>query len=167
MRRSIQRVPRVGFGLEQQPARRARREIAGMLERHLSKRFGPVRSFRRYFLPVSLLMLNVNGNNFVASIARERLKGQDDGEWCVAVNPLDYPVPKKNLPEDEERKYARDLMLISDEIQTLLTNTPGVTRLRWFFEGWDVDKPGVRDPAELPWHVDVPELRATQGRKMS
>ena len=33
-------------------------------------------------------------------------------------------------------KYSKGLMLISDEIAVLLSNTPAVTRQRWCFEGW-------------------------------
>jgi hypothetical protein len=164
---SIQRVPRVGFSLELLPARRAREELAGMLHRHLSKRFGPVRAFRRFLFPVSLLTLNLAEDKYVVAINREKPKNRDQGEWHVAIDPLEYPVPMKNLPKHEERKYARNLMIISDEIHVLLAGTPGVTRLRWFFDGWDARKPGVRTPGELPWYVDVSGLRSAENCKMS
>lgn len=154
---TLQRVPRVKFGLERPSVRQAHRELLAMLQRHLSDRFGPVETFRVFILPVSL-MLKVDGNKFSVAFGRQRRKARRDyGEWIVAINPAAYPVPKKSLPKHEEKKYSRGLMLISDEIQTLLSNTPGVTRLRWFFEGWDIKKPAVRAPTELPWNTDVPE----------
>lgn len=164
---SIQRVPRVGFSLELLPARRAREELTGMFERHLSRRFGPVRTLRRFIFPVSLLTFNLAEGKYVVAINRETRKNRGHGEWYVAIDPLEYPVPMKNLPADEERKYARNLMVISDEIHALLASTPGVTRLRWFFDGWDARKPGVRTPVELPWYVDIPGLRSAENCKMS
>jgi len=138
-----------------------------MLERHLSARFGPVRSSRLNILSVSQLMLTADGNDFLVAFAREKHKGQDDGAWLLTINPIDYPVPRRNLPKGEEGKYSKGLMLISGEIEALLTNTLAVTRQGWFFEGWEAKKPGVRTPAELPWHVDVPELGGAENRKMS
>jgi hypothetical protein len=164
---SIQRVPRAAFNLKLQSQRRARHELAKMLQQHLMKRFGAVRVFRRFFFPVSVLTLTVNRNVIVVTLRGKPWKRFDENEWYVRVNPLRYPVPIKNLPEDEGRKYERDLMLVSDEIHGLLTHTSGVTRLRWFFQGWDVGRPGVLSPAELPWHVEVPELRAGQNRTTS
>lgn len=161
---SIHRVPRVQFCLELLPVRRARKELALMFEKHLAKRFGPVRVFKRVFLPVSILTLNIRDSKFVIAVTRERRK-KHDNEWYVSVDPIEYPAPK-NLPRELERKYATDMLAISEEMNVLLTGVPGVTRLRWYFEGWDIKKPGVRTPAELPWHVDVPELSGTESRKV-
>jgi hypothetical protein len=110
-------------------------------------------------LPVTQLMLNAAGSEFLVALLHDKHAGQGGGAWLLTINPLDYPVPKRNLPKEAEMKYANGLMLISHEIEGLLTNTPTVTRQRWFFEGWESNKPGVRTPAELPWHVDAPELR--------
>ena len=138
-----------------------------MLGRRLSKSFGSVQIFRRFFFPISQVLVHSGEYDFIVSIGREKLKGQTDGEWCVAVNPRGYPVPLKSLPEDEERKYSRDLMRISGELHSQLTSMPEVTGLRWFFEGWDVRKPAVRTPAELPWDVRDPELSGAESRKLS
>lgn len=139
-----------------------------MLERHLSARFGPVRSSRfNIVVPVSQLMLAADGNVFLVAFAREKRGRQNDSAWLLTINPLNYPVPLKKLPIDEERKYSKGLMLISGEIEALLTNTPAVAQQGWFFEGWEAKKLGVRTPAELPWHVDVPELSCVERRKSS
>ena len=55
------------------------------------------------------------------------------------------------------KNNAGDLLLIADSIHALLTTIPGVARLVWFFQGWDIKIPGARTPAELPWHADAPE----------
>ena len=156
---SLQRVPRVWFTLELSPARRVRKDLSRTLERHLTARFGPVRSFRLPILPVSQLLLKADGNDFVVALAHEKRRIRGDGPWLLTINPLDYPVPKRNLPKDEERKYSKGLKLVSDEVAVLLANTPSVTRQRWFFDGWG-GKPGVRTPAELPWSEDDLRQRA-------
>jgi hypothetical protein len=136
-----------------------------MFERHLTKRFGPVRMFKRVFLPVSILTFNVLETKFVIAVTPERRKKYDN-EWYVSVDPIEYPV-SKDLPRELEMKYAGNLLAISEEINVLLTDIPGVTRLRWYFEGWDKKKPGVRTPAELPWHMDVLQLSGTENGKIS
>jgi hypothetical protein len=73
----------------------------------------------------------------------------------MSITPSKFPVPGNGFPEVEQERYAKDLMVISNEVHAVLTRTPGVTRLRWWFLGWDVSKPGVRTPAELPWHAQV------------
>jgi hypothetical protein len=153
---SMQRVPRVWFRLEPSSMRGVRRELSRMLERHLSARFGPVRSFGLPLVPVSQLMLSADGKEFLVALAQEKRGGEGDRPWLLTINPFDYPVPKRNLPKGEEKKYTKGLMAISDEIAVLLSNTPAVTRQRWFFEDWG-GKPGVGTPTELPWHADVPD----------
>lgn len=147
---TVQRVPRVWFLLELPSARGARRELAPMLERHLCARFGPVRSFRLPIWPVQLL-LNADGSNFIVAFLQEKRRGKSRGAWLLTINPLDYPVPKKNLPEEKEKQYSKGLMLISNEIETLLTNTPAVLQQGRFFEGWPENTPGVQTPSESPW----------------
>jgi hypothetical protein len=136
-----------------------------MFERHLSQHFGQIRSIQRLVLPVSVLLLKLPGGDFTVTIRRVLRKRF--AEWRIGVDPLAYPGLWKKLPKEEERKYAKDLLLISTEIHALLTSVPGITRVRWFFEGWNLRRPGVRTPAELPWYMDVPELRGAEKRKMS
>jgi hypothetical protein len=130
-----------------------------MFDGNLSARFGSVwRSPLNFFLPASQLMLTADGKKFVVAFACEKRRVQDDVAWLVAINPADYPVPRRHLPKDVEGTYLKGLMLISDAVEALLTNTLGVTRQGWFFEGWEENSPGVRTPVELPWQVDVPEM---------
>lgn len=154
---SIQRVPRVEFILENPPVRMARKALIAMLQRHLAKRFGQVRLFGIFLFPGSMLKLNVSGEDFVVGIKPTRWEGYKDQGWYMAVDPLEF------ASKSEEWKYAEGLKLISGEIQALLTGTLGVTRMRWFFEDWDMKRPGVENPAELPWGTDAD----VEGRKIS
>lgn len=159
----LQIVPRAMFSLNLSPARRARRTIADMLARRLSERFGTVYVFPRAIFPVAYLKFKVNSIDFVVAIAHRKAQGPRDAEWYVAVDPFNAPAPLANLSRDEQRDYVRSLRLISDEIHAGLTPIPGVTRLRWFFPGWDSRKPGVGTPAELRWQIGIPELCGATG----
>lgn len=164
---SIQKVPRAGFGMDCARTGRLRRELARLLGRHLRKSFDSIRVYPRYFFPISQVVLRSGGHGFVVSVGREKLIGKDEGDWYVVINLLGYPVPLKSLPKDVESKYAKDLMRISEEIHAILSSVSGITRLRWYFEGWDVNIPGVRTSAELPWHADAPKPHDAVSEKMS
>lgn len=158
---SIQRLPTVSFSLELQ-----RIKLAKMLEQHLAQAFGPVRLYRRalFLLPVSVLALDLPNGTFAAAISRQKRFHRD---WNVRVRPLEYMSPIRNLPDVEAPRYAKDLRAVSDRLNTLLTNFPGITRLRWYFEGWDPKKPAVLTPAELPWLTDVSGLPGGPSQKTS
>lgn len=114
---------------------------------------------RLNILPVSQLMLAADGKKFLVAFACEKRSVQDGCAWLLTINPAAYPVPRRPLPKDVEGTYSKGLMLINDEVEAVLTNTLGVARKGWFFEGWEAKRSGVRTPAELPWQVDVPEMR--------
>lgn len=155
---SIRRLPRVVFSAELPPPRRARKRLAEALRRCLSSTFGPIQSFQLPLVPVTVLRLKIAQRNFVVAIKRLKRKGVGNGEWKIRVDPLDYPSRLKGISSDEERKLARDLMAICGAVDTVLKDIPTVARLRWYFVGWNASIPGVSTPAELPWHLDVPEL---------
>jgi hypothetical protein len=79
--------------------------------------------------------------------------------WEIAISPFRFSRPSERFPEDEQDRYAKDLLVISNEIHAVLARTPGVSRLRWWFVGWDVKNPGVPTPAKLPWRIGTPEIR--------
>ncbi len=152
-------APRAMFTLDAPPALGARGKLADMFARRLSERFGPIRVVRRVIYPVAFLAFKVGGVDYSVGITRRRHRGPRKGEWYVLIDPLDAASGVTNPTIDEQRTYARDLRLVSDEIHAVLSTAPGVARLRWFFEGWDVEKPGVATPPELPWQAGVPEAR--------
>jgi hypothetical protein len=157
---ALQKVPRVMFSLDLAPVRRTRRKLADRLARRLSEKFGTVDVIPRTIFPMAYLKFEVGGVDFAVCISHRKAQGLGTGEWRVTIDPLDAPAPLADPSRDEQRDYARHLRMISDEIHAEVTTISGVTRLRWFFPGWDVKKPGVQTPAELPWHVSVPELCA-------
>jgi len=164
---SIKKAPWAGFGLQIVPKWRARIDLARMMTRQLSKRFGRVLLSPGVFFRTSVLAVELNGEKFLIGIRENKTPGKPVRMWELWVGPARFPVPSDHFPEDEQEKYAKDLMIISNEIHAVLTMTSGVTSLRWWFAGWDVTKPGVRTPAELPWQVDVPGVGGIESRKIS
>jgi hypothetical protein len=165
---SIKRLPRIAFDLDLLPGRfklllepRTRKDLVRRFEQPLSKHFGRVRVVQLLFPPVSVIKLTLNGTDFAVGIGRRR-RTPNRRAWLVAIDPF---VPR-NLSNEELRKYAKDLMLISDKVHATATSIPGITRLRWYFEGWDLNTPTVGTPADLPWHVDIPELRGVEDQKL-
>jgi hypothetical protein len=133
-----------------------REEIAQMLARRLSDRFGHVQIakfplLQRFLNRVSLLWFEVNGKKLGVFVTPANKRD----EWCVGVDPLKYTEPVRRLLKEDVGKYAEEFMLVSGEIHTLLKNTSGVEGLRWYFEGWDVHTPAVATPAELPWRLEA------------
>lgn len=165
---SIKKAPRVTFSLEIVPKWRSRVELARSMRRQLSKRFRHICSSHSIdFFRLSGLAVNLNDEYVLVGIGTYRESRNSMSMWEIAVNPARFPVPSKNFPEHEQKKYAKDLLLVSEEIHAVLIRTPGVAHLRWYFEGWDVRIPGVRTPAELPWRVNDAELDDTENSTTS
>lgn len=153
-------MPHVMFSLDLLPKRSARRKLANMLARSLAEKFGAVYVLPRTIVPLALLKFDVNGVEFVVMVLSQQPR---KGEWHVAIYPLEALPPVVSSPSEEQKKYAGDLRLISEEVHVALSAIPGVTRLRWFFEGRGHKKLAVRTPAELPWQGDASESRDAHG----
>lgn len=158
---SIKKAPRVAFGLNIVPKWRARVDLARMMTRQLSKRFGHIPLYPGYlFFNNSALLVTLNGEKFVVLVREDKSKypGPKDRMWQILISPYKFRSPAVCFPKDEQERYAKDLMVISNEVHTVLSRTPGISRLRWWFVGWDFNQPGVRTPAELPWRMDASEM---------
>lgn len=161
---NIKRAPRVGFGLQIVPKWRARVDIARMMAWHLSKRFSRVKLYPGYVLRNSVLVVWLNGDKFVLVVRKEKNSRNEARMWQILINPARFPEPGKHFPEEEQERYAQDLRVISNEVHAVLARATGITRLRWWFVGWDMKQPGVRKPADLPWRVDAPEFPTAEAR---
>jgi hypothetical protein len=124
------------------------------MARQLSKRFGHVSVYPGYFLKASVLVVNFNAEKFLLGVRKNKYRGYAVPMWEISINPSRFPTPAKRFPEDEQERYAQDLLVISKELDAVLTRTPGIERLRWWFVGWDIHKAGVRRPVDLPWRLD-------------
>ena len=114
-----------------------------------------------------MLVVTLNGEQFQLLVRQNKYPGNAVTMWEIMINPSRFSVLSERFPEDEQERYANDLMIISNEVHAVLARTPGITRLRWWFVGWDVNQTGVRTPAELPWRVDAQELADAKAGRMS
>lgn len=160
-------MPRVGFGLQIVPKWRARVDLAKWLTRQLSKRFGHIPLYPGYLFRASILVVSLNNEKFHVRVRELKRAGSTMRMWEIGVNPsCFFPLFGERLPENEQERYAKDLLAISNEIHAVLSGTPEVTRLRWWFAGWDIKTPAVPTPAKLPWHVNTAQLDAADGSKI-
>ena len=149
----IKKAPRVGFSLNLVPRWRARVDLARVIARHLSKRFGRISVHPGYLFRASVLALMTNGEGFLLALRENRNPGNPARSWEILINPSRYPSPGKHFPNEEENKYAKDLLAVSTAVHAVHSEIAGVERLRWWFVGWEVNKPAVRTPGDLPWHL--------------
>ena len=155
----IKQVPRAAFSLEMLPVSQSRQMLATMFQHHLSERYGRVRL--KYPLVQALLLMRklsvltftVRGKGIV--VALHRAKGPSEvpvqkREWRLLIDPFDASIPLKRMLA-LEKKYEKELRIVSTDLHGLLVSIPEVKSLRWYFMGWDPKVPAVRSPAELPW----------------
>jgi hypothetical protein len=159
----IRQAPRAAFGFELQPGLPTRQELAELLEKGLSKRFGPVKV--RYPLlqrvyRMSMLIVTVNDKEVLVTLFRDRFRRdlpEYQREWRLLIDRFTGPVWQV-LRHGSERGHEDLLLAVSDEIHKMLVTIPRITRIRWYFKGWDRNKPCVRTPGELPWSVANSEI---------
>lgn len=153
---SIRKLPRAWFSSKLPPGRKGRKELAGRLEKHLANCFGPVKVVQPLFLPWSILRFSVSGGHFQITMGPARRPGPVKSAWYVLIDPAARWPPK--LSNEELKNCAPGLMLISNEIHSLLAGISEITRLRWGFEAGWTKVQTVRSPAALPWDVDLPDV---------
>lgn len=160
--RDIRQAPRVAFGFELHPTLPTRQELAALLKEALSKRFASVQArypFIPYLYRMSMLIVKDNEKEVLVTLFRDRFRRdlpEYQREWRVLVDRFTGPVWQV-LKRDSEQGHENALFAVSKEIHALLVTVPRITRIRWYFKGWDPAQPCVRTPAELPWPATVPE----------
>jgi hypothetical protein len=171
----IKQVPRAAFSLEMLPVNQSRQMLATMFQHHLSERYGRVRL--KYPLVQALLLMRklsvltftVQGKGIV--VALHRAKGPSEvpvqkREWRLLIDPFDASIPLKQMLA-LEKKYEKELRIVSTDLHDLLVSNPKVKSLRWYFMGWDPKVPAVRSPAELPWDAPSQKLYFDRVRPLS
>jgi hypothetical protein len=116
-----------------------------------------------------MLIVSVNGREVLVSLMRDgsrRELPEYQRDWMVLLDPFSGPVWQV-LRHDSERGYESEFLAVSNEVHALLGEVPRITRLRWYFKGWDPKKPAVRTPSELPWRMDDAELGGAESPKAS
>jgi hypothetical protein len=160
--RDIRQAPRAAFGFELHPTSPTRQALAGILQEGLSKHFGSVQA-RYPFIPrlyrMSMLIVKEDDKEALVTLFRDRFRRdlpKYQREWRVLVDRFTGPVWHV-LRHASEKGHENLLFAVSNEIHALLVTVPRITRIRWYFKGWDPAQPCVRTPAELPWPATIPE----------
>jgi Ca-activated chloride channel family protein len=136
------RTPHVCFKAEGASAPVSGDELAKILEAGLHARFGPIRIKRRWFIAQWIAVLRVGEASFSVHLGSSKDK---DHEWVLLAGPLDRDNGQRS------RNFASELTLICREIHAALTAVPGISDVRWYFEGLQSQRHAVATPDELPW----------------
>lgn len=146
---SMNRTPWVGFGLQIVPKWRVRIDLARMMTRQLSKRFGHIRLSPGYFFRVSVLVVNLNGDKFLVGIRENKHPGNTVRMREIWASPARFPVSSDHFPEEEQDRYAKDLTVISNEIHAVLSQTPRGYSVALVVRWMGSDHAGCPDSARI------------------
>jgi hypothetical protein len=75
----------------------------------------------------------------------------EDAEWVLLVGPSQTPGLVDLLRGRKPVDYSPELLRVCREIHTALTGIPGITAVRWYFEGFNSQTAAVATTDELPW----------------
>ena len=123
-------------------------ELSRILEEHLSLQFDSVEVMKKRVLPVWAIALKVNQIVFTLCFTRSRY---ENGEWILFVRALDAPTLLGRLHRFEQTTCTSELMLISQNIHSMLVGISGISAIRWYFEDKRVQSQAVDTPDRLPW----------------
>lgn len=123
-------------------------ELSRVLESRLSSRFGSVRAVKIWFSAFWAVALQAEEKSF--AVALDRNKYAED-EWVLLAAPLDTPALLDRLRKRKPLADPPELRLICNEIHAAITATPGVSAVRWYFEGFNSQGAAVLTPNELSW----------------
>ena len=105
---SIKKAPWVGFELQIVPKWRARIDLARMMTRQLSNRFGHILLSPGFFFRASVLAVDLDGEKYFVGIRENKNSANSLRMWEIWVGPSRFPVPSDHFPEDEQEKYAKN-----------------------------------------------------------
>ncbi len=143
--------PRASFILKNLSGRVTRNDISRMIKERLTDHCDSVRVIRwLFFLPVSLMKLQLNGGAYRLGIVRRKHRNPKNVRWYVDIEPIQSRALNKT-PESQRELHASELRQICQQVHAALSATPGIAQLCWYFEAWNGNTPGMRTPDELPW----------------
>jgi hypothetical protein len=74
-----------------------------------------------------------------------------DDLWVLQVGSLQVRSFLDFLRGRNPTGHSPELMQVCRDIHTMLTSTPGITRVSWYFQSFPSQSAGVATPDELPW----------------
>jgi hypothetical protein len=136
------KTPHVCFKAEFPTAAAANDELPQLLKRQLDTRFDSVRVIKARLLAPWAVVLQAGGNSYSAVLGRSKYATD---EWILIISPPDGPRSPGSGSD------AAELVVSCRKIHDLLTATPNVSAVRWYFEGFRNQTAALATPEELPW----------------
>jgi hypothetical protein len=109
-----------------------------MLVGHLGARFASagVKRMMPFFCFRAIKVQVAQGSEFWVMLKRSQYENEND-QWILFIGPV--------------RNLYPELRQVCREIHAMLTSTPGITDVFWYFEGSRSQSEAVVTPDELPW----------------
>lgn len=130
-------TPRVCFTAELSSVANAKAELSKILEQRFVDRFNSMKKVKTWFLTPWAALVRVKRHSFLIGLKKSKFSKD---EWTVQVGPMDSPPG-----------YSDELLLICQEIHTLLAAKAGISAMRWYFEEFHNQSKAVATPDDLPW----------------
>jgi hypothetical protein len=129
----------------------AEAELQGMLADDLALRFASARVLRAPFPSPRFIMVQVGqGPEFDFTVGLRRCKYGND-EWVLMISPARLWDLLGLLLGHNLTGFSPELMQVCRSIHAMLTSIPGITEVRWYFQGARSQSAAVWTPDELPW----------------
>ena len=122
--------------------------VPRLVERHLRHRFDSVRLLQARFLPPMVAVLSSGAHSIAMVLGKNK---HEAGEWLLIVGPPDNPSPWPRLRRQKPDSNVVEIKRVCDTLHEVLIGLPGVSDVRWYFEGTRQQTPAVATPGELPW----------------
>ena len=145
---SYENTPHVCFRVTPPTSGDVTDTVPRLIERQLRHQFESVQLLNSRFLPPMTAVLSAEGRSFAMVLGKSK---DEAGECILLVGPSDNPSQWARLRRQRPVSNVAELRRVCDTIHQLLTRLPGVSALRWYFEGARDPMPAVATPHELPW----------------
>jgi hypothetical protein len=96
----------------------------------------------------STIVMTAGQESFTAVMDRSKY-GND--EWVLLIAPSSGPRLMSMLRPRKPHAVSSNLVQVCRLIHSSLGEIPGVTAVRWYFEGFRSQSAAVAQPDELPW----------------
>jgi hypothetical protein len=122
-----------------------------MLAGRLGARFASARVVKRPRLLPSLGLIEVQVGQVPKFSVMLRRSRYGNDEWILKIGPWRFWGLLKFVLGHNLTGFSPERMQLCREIHAMLTSTPGITAVRWYFEGVRSQSAAVATPDELPW----------------
>lgn len=139
------RSPRAAFEVEARVVSESDRQLTQMLSQHLNRRFRSSPAERVWVSRVWAVDVKVGRKTVTIGVRRH---DHAPGLWILAVGPGGPRGVLALLGGRRAIDMTADLLPICREIHEFLSNTSGISQVRWYFTG---SRTSVGTPEELPW----------------